>query len=549
MQSNTPQGSAAALMRPHAPHPVSLSAALAAIGAPAGPTVPVDLPTVTGITLDSRAVLPGDVYAALPGATRHGADFADQAVRAGALAVLTDAAGARIIEDLAAASGADLPPVVVVPDPRRAVGPLARVLFDSQPDDAPAPTLFGITGTNGKTTSTYFLNALLEALGHSTGLIGTIEIRAGREAIPSALTTPESPQVHGLLALMRERGLGAASMEVSSHALEFGRVDGVRFDVAGFTNLTQDHLDLHGTMEDYYAVKASLFTPARCRRAVVIVDDPWGRRLAASAEVPVLTLRTDPAPDPAPDGGTAADWTVTDVEPSGLGHGFVLRSPTGERLRIRSGLPGTFNISNAALATVMVLASGVPLADLQRALDAADPFTTEVPGRMQLVGEEPAAIVDFAHNPDALERTLGSVRRPGGRVIAVFGATGQRDESKRPVMGAVGARLSDILIVTDDDPHDEDDAVIRRAVREGAEAAVRDEGLACEVLEVFPRAEAIDRAVALARAADTVIIAGRGHEVWQEVKGVNLSLDDRVELRSALTRHGFSGLSPAGIES
>ncbi|MDN4612058.1 UDP-N-acetylmuramoyl-L-alanyl-D-glutamate--2,6-diaminopimelate ligase [Arthrobacter burdickii] len=533
-------------MRPRAPHPVELSAALAAAGV--GPAAQDGLPTVTGITLDSRSVLPGDVYAALPGAARHGAEFAVQAVRAGALAILTDESGARIVAEAARGGGVDLrmPPVVVVPDPRHAVGPLAREIFSGRQDDragAP-PALFGITGTNGKTTSTYFLNALLEALGRSTGLIGTIEIRAGADAIPSALTTPESPQVHSLLALMRERGLDAASMEVSSHALEFGRVDGVRFDVAGFTNLTQDHLDLHGTMEDYFAVKATLFTAERCRRAVVLVDDVWGRRLADAADVPVLTVRTGE------DGGDpAADWTVTGVGPSGLGHAFVLAGRTGEHLRVRTGLPGTFNISNAALATIMVLASGVAVEDIQRALDAHDPFTTEVPGRMQLIGENPAAIVDFAHNPDALERTLASVRRPGGRVISVFGATGQRDETKRPIMGAVGARLSDILIVTDDDPHDEDDAVIRAAVRSGADAAVREEGLDCEVLEVFPRADAIDRAVALATPSDTIIIAGRGHEVWQEVKGVNLSLDDRVELRSALTRHGFSVLSASGIES
>ncbi|WP_434991910.1 UDP-N-acetylmuramoyl-L-alanyl-D-glutamate--2,6-diaminopimelate ligase [Arthrobacter sp. Ld5] len=532
-------------MRPRAPHPVALSAALGAIGPLAGTAGSPDLPVVTGLTLDSRSVLPGDVYAAVPGATRHGADFAGQAVRAGAVAVLTDAAGAAIVARAAAADGVDAPPVVVVPDPRRAVGPLARVIFDSQPD-APgdAPTLFGITGTNGKTTSTYFLNALLGALGRTTGLIGTIEIRAGEDAIPSELTTPESPQVHSLLALMRERGLDAASMEVSSHALEFGRVDGVRFDVAGFTNLTQDHLDLHGTMEDYFAVKATLFTPERCRRAVVLVDDDWGTHLARTAGVPVLSLRTEHR-----DGEPTADWTVTDVRPSGLGHAFTLEGRTGERLLVRTGLPGTFNVSNAALATVMVLASGVAVETVQRALDGHDPFTTEVPGRMQLVGEEPAAIVDFAHNPDALERTLASVRRPGGRVISVFGATGQRDESKRPVMGAVGARLSDILVVTDDDPHDEDDAAIRQAVRAGAEAAVRAEGLACEVLEVFPRADAIERAVALARPSDTIIVAGRGHEVWQEVKGVNLSLDDREELRFALTRHGFSVLSRPGIES
>jgi UDP-N-acetylmuramoyl-L-alanyl-D-glutamate--2,6-diaminopimelate ligase len=545
VQSTTPQGSAASLMRPHEPRPIGLAAALAAVGLPVGPGTG-HLPTVTGITLDSRAVLPGDVYAALPGATRHGAGFADQAVLAGAVAVLTDGVGREVLGDGVAV------PVVVVPDPRRVIGPLARVIFggDSE-DDGGAPALFGVTGTNGKTTTTYFVNALLEALGRSTGLIGTIEIRAGGDAIPSALTTPESPQVHSLLALMRERGIDAASMEVSSHALEFGRVDGVVFDVAGFTNLTQDHLDLHGTMEEYFAVKAALFTAERCRTAVVLIDDAWGRRLAETADVPVLTVRTDSSRSGG-DGSVPpaeADWTVTDVERSGLGHSFALAARDGRRLRVRSGLPGSFNISNAALAAVMVLAAGVPEHDLQHALDAHDPFTTEVPGRMQLIAEEPASIVDFAHNPDALERTLASVRRPGGRVIAVFGATGQRDESKRPVMGAVGARLSDVLIITDDDPHDEDEAVIRRAVRAGADAAVTEEGLACEVLEVFPRADAIDRAVALATAGDTVIIAGRGHEVWQEVKGINLSLDDRVELRSALTRHGFSGLSAAGIES
>lgn len=544
MQSKTSRGSAASLLRPLTVRPIGLTAALGLIGDLAGPQVAPDLPEITGITLDSRSVLPGDLYAALPGAARHGGEFADQALRAGAAAILTDAAGAVLAEQAATASGLEAPTVVVVPDPRRAVGPLSAVIFGTR-DEGAAPTLFGVTGTNGKTTTTYFLDALLRALGHSTGLIGTIEIRAGGEAIPSALTTPESPQVHSLLGLMRERGLDAAAMEVSSHALEFGRVDGVRFDVAGFTNLTQDHLDLHGTMDDYFAVKADLFTPARCRRAVVLVDDPWGRRLAATAQVPVLSLRTAPATDD----GEPADWTVTDVGTSGLGHSFVLAGRSGERLSLRSGLPGSFNISNAALAAVMVLASGVPLDRLQAALDSHDPFTTEVPGRMQLLGEAPAAIVDFAHNPDALERTLASVRRPGGRVISVFGATGQRDESKRPVMGAVGARLSDILVVTDDDPHDEDDAVIRRAVLQGAETAVREERLDCQILEVFPRAAAIDRAVELATSADTVIVAGRGHEVWQEVKGVNVSLDDRVELRSALTRHGFSVLSTPGIDS
>ena len=495
--------------------------------------------SITGITVDSRDVRAGDLYIALPGTGRHGADFAAQAVAAGAAAVLTDDAGVAVATP---ALGASPVPLYRAAPVRDYVGPLAAVVFDSQPPGS-RPILYGVTGTNGKTTTTYFLNALESALGRSTGLIGTIEIRAGETVIPSILTTPESPQVHGILALMRERGIEAAAMEVSSHAIEYRRVDGVRFDVAGFTNLTQDHLDLHGSMEEYFAAKAALFQPHRTQRAVVLVDDPWGRRIADQAGVSTLTVSVT--------GTSQADWSVSQVQRTGLGHTFTLMGPQGEQLRLRCGLPGTFNVANAALAAVMVLATGVEVEALQRAADAHDPFTTQVPGRMQLVGERPAAIVDFAHNPDALALTLDSVRVPdaGSRVLVVFGATGQRDVSKRPIMGATAARRADVVIVTDDDPHDEDEAGIRADVLEGARAARDSENLACEIIEISPRAQAIDRAVALAREGDVVLVAGRGHEVWQEVKGVNLPLDDRVELRVALTRHGFSALSGNRIES
>lgn len=492
---------------------------------------------LTGLTINSREVQPGDLYVGVPGAHHHGARFAAAAEQAGAAAVLTDAAGVQYTGSLGI-------PVFTASEVRRLVGPLAAAVFNSMPEDSPRPVLLGITGTNGKTTTSYFVNSLQQALGRSTGLIGTIEILAGGESIPSVLTTPESPQVHGLLALMRERGLDAATMEVSSHALTYRRVDGVRYDVAGFTNLTQDHLDLHGSMEAYFAAKAALFQPDRSRRAVVTVDDQWGVRMAEQAGVPVLTLATDGA-------GRNADWNVTEVAPRGLGHSFVLRGPGSEKLRVSTALPGGFNISNAALATVMVLASGVPAADVQEALDAHDPFTVEVPGRMQLIGEKPAAIVDFAHNPDALTRTLEAVRGPGSdsRVIVVFGATGERDQTKRPLMGAIAARLADVVVITDDDPHGEDAAGIRADVLRGAEAARSAEDLACLIEEVAPRAAAIDRAVELARPQDTVLVAGRGHEVWQEVMGENLALDDRVELRRALTRYGFSALSSDGVES
>ena len=500
---------------------------------------------VTGITLDSRSVERGDLYVALPGAARHGADFAATAIESGAAAVLTDDAGARLL-----AVGSDLAvPVLVVAEPRSVVGRLSRLIYRSQDADLPGPSMFGVTGTNGKTTTTYFINALLQAMGKKTGLIGTIEILAGGDPIPSLLTTPESTDVHALLALMRERGLDAASMEVSSHAVSFRRVDGVVFDVVGFTNLTQDHLDLHGTMEEYYRTKAELFTAERARAAVVTVDDEWGRRLAAQTELPITTLATSSPSGPA--AGSAPTGPSPPTRPRGLGTEFTLRGRNGTELRVHTGLPGAFNVSNAALALTMVLAGGADPAEVQAALDARDPFTVAVPGRMQLVSTRPAAVVDFAHNTDALARALEAVRspEPASRVIVVFGATGQRDQGKRPAMGATAARLADVVIVSDDDPHDEDAAAIRAEVLVGATDAKEAEQLDCKIMEVFPRDAAIRQAVNLAAPEDTILVAGRGHEVWQEVKGVNLALDDRVELRNALTARGFTVLQDDGIES
>lgn len=525
---------------------------LGAIGQSAGVTVAgasASVP-VTGISLNSRTVERGDLYVALPGAARHGADFATPAIEAGAVAILTDDAGARLL----ALSPEIAVPVLVVDEPRTVVGKLSALIYRSQAADSSSPALFGVTGTNGKTTTTYFVNALLQALGKRTGLIGTIEIVAGGKPIPSLLTTPESTDVHALLALMRERGLDAASMEVSSHAVSFRRVDAVVFDVVGFTNLTQDHLDLHGTMDDYFRTKAELFTPERARAAVVTVDDEWGRRLAAEAGLPVTTLATlqqDVAPSTAAGAAAQADWTVADPRPRGLGTEFTLRGRTGTELRVHTGLPGAFNVSNAALALAMVLAGGADAAEVQAALDSSDPFTIAVPGRMQLVSEKPAAVVDFAHNPDALARALEAVRSPdpASKVIVVFGATGQRDQGKRPAMGAIAARLADVVIISDDDPHDEDAAAIRADVLVGATDAKEAEQLDCRIMEVFPRDAAIREAVELAAPDDTILIAGRGHEVWQEVKGVNLALDDRVELRNALTARGFTVLEDDRIES
>lgn len=483
----------------------------------------LDATSVHGVCLDSRAVQPGDLYAALPGAKAHGAGFAQGALDRGAAAILTDARG---VEHLRAAQLLGAVPVLRAADPRLVLGDISAAVYQSH---ELAPQTFAVTGTNGKTTTTYLLRSLLGALGHRTGLIGTIEILAGEEPIPSVLTTPEAPQLHALMSRMAQSGVRSAALEVSSHSLEFRRVAGLRFAVSGFTNLTQDHLDLHGSMEEYLAAKAKLFTREYSDRAVVSVDDQWGAELAvtaAGAGVPTATLLTRPARD-----GESADWTVLQVQRVGLGHRFSVQHADGRTLTASTELPGEFNVSNAALALVMLLEGGVGLDALQAAVDsAAEPLTPSVPGRMQVVHTQPTAIVDFAHNPDALVRALNSVRTDRGRVIVVFGATGERDTSKRPIMGQLAARHADVVVVTDDDPHGEEPGGIRAQVMQGAvDAAVP----GVELLEVAPRAAAIEAAARMATPNDVILVAGRGHEVWQEVNGVNLALDDREELRRA----------------
>ena len=486
---------------------------------------------VTGVCLDSRAVQEGDLYAALPGARTHGAGFAQAALQRGARAVLTDAAGLELLGCLPV-------PVLLTEDPRAVLGAVSAAVYQSA---SHAPITFAVTGTNGKTTTTYLLRSLLQALGLTTGLIGTIEILAGDTPIPSVLTTPEAPQLHALMARMAESGVSHAAMEVSSHSLEFRRIAGLRFAVSGFTNLTQDHLDLHGGMEGYFHAKAALFTPEYSDRAVITVDQEWGLRMAAEAGVPAVTLLTRPA---AP--GESADWSVLGLRREGLGHLLELRHRDGRGLRAVTQLPGDFNVSNAALALAMLLESGVELGDLQAALDSeASPLTPSVPGRMQVVHTHPTAIVDFAHNPDALVRALESVATPDGKTIVVFGATGERDTSKRPIMGALAARHADVVIVTDDDPHGEAPEGIRAQVMAGAVAEADAQTM---VVEVAPRAAAIAHAARLAGPNDVVLVAGRGHEVWQEVAGVNLALDDREELRKAFANTVTPGAAAPATE-
>ena len=505
--------------------------------------------TVTGISLNSKTVEPGDLYAALAGAQHHGADYIDQALHAGAVAVLTDPTGsARVPERV---------PVIVVDNVRGALADAAALIYGNV--ESQTPRVYGVTGTNGKTTTTYFLNALLAELGHTTGLIGTIETRIAGVSVPSQFTTPEAPDLHRLVARMRAAGVESAAMEVSSHAMAYKRTFGLRYAVAGFTNLTQDHLDLHGSMEEYFAAKALLFAQEHSLEHVITLNggaEPhWGRQLAA--QVPgATTLDLGPAAPKAEAAPAEATWQIQELEPAGLGHQFTLRHASGFTATTTVGMPGKFNVANAALAAVMVFTGHAPedWDSIREALSATKPapFASAVPGRMEVIGSQPTVIVDFAHNPDGLTQALQAVNRSRvqhhgaeGRTIMVLGATGQRDTAKRPLMGRIAAEFADVVIVTDDDPHHEDPAQIRQPVFEAAVAHAAALGDGTEVVEIAPRADALAYAVEIATAQDTILAAGRGHETHQDIAGEPFAIDDRVVLREALVDHGFITNGPA----
>ncbi|MGH8867131.1 MAG: UDP-N-acetylmuramoyl-L-alanyl-D-glutamate--2,6-diaminopimelate ligase [Actinomycetes bacterium] len=500
------------------PRPVSEISALLGLATPTG----AEGLRVTGVTHDSRAVRPGDLYAALPGARAHGAAFAPAAASSGAVALLTDPAGR------AEAEPAGLP-VLVVPDPRARLGEVAALVYGQPARDL---LLLGVTGTNGKTTTSYLVEVALRAAGYRTGLVGGVELRVGDTVSPAVRTTPEATDLHALFAVMRERGVTAAAMEVSSHALVLGRVGGLVYDVAAFTNLSQDHLDFHTDLEDYFAAKATMFTPEHARRAVVCVDDAYGRRLArevaetaesTGAGVPVTTVST---------AGADADWRVSDPRPHPAGHtSFRLHGPGGVDLACTVGLPGTVNVANAAVALVILAVAGVDVEEGASGIAAC----TGVPGRMERVdaGQPFLAVVDYAHTTSAVETLLDSLRpQTKGRLVVVLGAGGDRDRAKRPFMGAAAARGSDVLVVTDDNPRTEDPAHIREAVLAGAHAVPP--GERGEVLVVPGRREAIMEAVRRAGPDDTVVLAGKGHEQGQEVGDAVQPFDDRAVLREAI---------------
>ncbi|KFG00439.1 UDP-N-acetylmuramoylalanyl-D-glutamate--2,6-diaminopimelate ligase [Streptomyces scabiei] len=498
---------------PGPPRPIQVSATpLAELAGQVGAEQPGSAAQVTGITHDSRAVRPGDVYAALPGARLHGADFVDQAVGLGAVAVLTDPSGAERV----AAAGL---PALVVENPRARMGELAATIYGHPGRDL---LQIGITGTSGKTTTAYLIEGGLRTV-RSTGLIGTVEMRIGDERIKSERTTPEATDLQALFAVMRERGVDSVVMEVSSHALVLGRVDGCVFDVAVFNNLSPEHMEFHSGMEDYFQAKARLFTPERSRLGVVNLDDEYGRRLVDEAAVPVVTFSAEGHPD--------ADWRAEDVRVGPMDSTFTVVGPKGERITARSPLPGTFNVANTLAAVAALAVAGI---DPQTAADgiAAVPG---VPGRLERVdaGQPYLAVVDYAHKTDAVESVLKALRKvTEGSLHVVLGCGGDRDRTKRVPMGAAMARLSDTAVLTSDNPRSEDPLAILATMLEGAASVPAHER--GEVLLFEDRAAAIAAAVARAQPGDTVLVAGKGHEQGQDIAGVVRPFDDRQVLREAI---------------
>ncbi|THV39568.1 UDP-N-acetylmuramoyl-L-alanyl-D-glutamate--2,6-diaminopimelate ligase [Glycomyces buryatensis] len=466
---------------------------------------------VTGVSLAANLVEPGDLFAALPGANRHGAEFTAQAVERGAVCVLTDARGAELAGDLL--------PVFVVDDPRALTGEIAARVWGRPSEHL---NLLGITGTNGKTSTAYLVEAGLAHAGRMTGIIGTVETRIANQVLKSERTTPEAPELQALLALAVERGVTDVVMEVSSHALALGRVAGSRFRAAGYTMFGTDHLDFHADLDDYFNAKAKLFD-GRAETEILNADD---ERVVTLAHEGTLTYSLRDA---------EADYFASGLTTDGFTQTFHLKGPAGEADG-RVNMPGRHNVANAALAAALLEAAGI---DLATALDGIA-SCRGVPGRMELVsGAGPVrGVVDYAHKPEAITAVLDSLRESTpGKVIAILGAGGDRDRSKRPLMGAAVGRGADLVIVTDDNPRTEDPARIRDEVA----AAVGD--VPCR--NIPGREVAVREAVNLAAPGDTVALLGKGHETVIETAAGPVGSDDRVLLARALREVGWVESAPA----
>ena len=489
------------MIRPLAPFTATLEDAAQLIGA----SLHGDNISFTGITHVDSEVEPGDLFLAIPGAQVHGATFVESAIKRGAVAVLTDEAG------LIHCAGI---PALVVKDVRTAGALVAASLYKYPTRDLVS---IGITGTNGKTTVSTLLYQIFEVVGRETGLIGTVETRIGAEVVKSSRTTPEATELQALAAVMRERHMRHLVMEVSSHALSLKRMKGSHFSIAAFTNLSQDHLDFHRDMDSYFAAKAELFSSEYAEQAFINIDSPYGLRLANEAKIGVTTISRV---------NRDATWHFIDTHNVSRGVEFSMRGAGGILIESRTRLFGGFNLDNLLLAVAIAVECGIDPIELA----AIIPTLTGAPGRLESVslGQRYTALVDYAHSPDAVSNVLAAAREfTSGKIIAVLGCGGDRDATKRPLMGAALVQGADVAIFTSDNPRSEAPSEILSQMTLSLTY-----NAPSQIIE--DRGNAIRAAVALANDGDTVLVLGKGHETGQEVSGVVTPFDDRIALAQAI---------------
>lgn len=474
---------------------------------------------VSGISMNTGDLRVGDLFVAMPGLKTHGAKFVAKAIDLGAAAIITDSAG---LPELSALSV----PVLTLEAPRQHLGALAAYVYGNHP--SVMPKLFATTGTNGKTSTSYILEAMLRQLGEITGLTSTAERHIAGEVIVSRLTTPESTEMQSLIARMREKQVSSVAIEVSAQALSQLRVDGLLFDVAGFTNLSHDHLDDYADMTEYLAAKAQLFQPARANRGVVCLDSQYGEDFLKLSNIPTVTISVNP--------GKNADYLVSVTEELPGLTKFEVKTPSGKTISSEIPIIGAHMASNAGLAVAMLIQAGFDENRVAEAISGG--INCYLPGRTELVSPEgaPSVYVDFGHSPDAFFNTLAAVRKvTKGKVVMLFGADGDRDASKRPEMARMGVNGSDILVITDHHPRFEDPASIRATLLAAAKAA-RPMG---EIYEVSPPEAAIVKAVSLVQPGDSILWAGPGHQDYRDIQGVRTPYSARALAREALRNAGW----------
>lgn len=487
---------------------------------------------VRGVTNSTADLRPGEIFAAMKGFNRHGAEVATKAQEIGALAILTDPEGAALIAE---ADEVRIP-VLITENPRGVLGDLAAWVYQTSPSDQ-LPLLFATTGTNGKTSTTHILDSLFKQLGVTSGLSSTAERHIAGQVIVSRLTTPEASEFHALLALMRERDVEAVGVEVSAQALSRNRVDGIVFDVAGFTNLSHDHLDDYADFQEYLEAKLPLFQPERAKRGVVSLDSSYGKDIAGRAGIPIVTICTPAiADDPAE--AQDADWVVNILQEEQTGTTFELTDGQLRTLKAKVTAIGPHMAANTGLAIVMLLEAGYDWETLQAAIGQNSTLKAYIPGRTELVSGAvgPAVYVDFGHTPDAFEKTLAAVRRvTPGKVLMLFGADGDRDPSKRFDMARTAVEGSDILVITDHHPRFEDAASIRNTLVSAAREVQPD----AEIYEYSPPETAIVEAVKLVGTGDAILWAGPGHQDYRDIRGVRTPYSARELARRALKGQGW----------